>query len=564
MSRRNRQLIVAVGLSLLGVSAALAADGSNPPSAQGEQRPPFSPPRPAGLFELPALPTSQLPLDAADEPAALRLQRVAFTGNTVVATADLQSLVAPYLDRSLSASEIEQLRIVLTRLYVDRGYVNSGLLLKRVEPALGLLEFEVVEGRLVAIELRGMGRLDDDYVLAQLNRPGDGPLNLDRLRERFQLLLDDPLFERMNARLIPGLAPGEAVLDIEVTRARPYELRLFANNYRPVSIGAATIGISGLVRNLSGRGDLLEASLQGPAEGGGDLRGSLAWRMPLGPQGSHFTLALDRGNSSVIEQSVRELDIESRLSSIELGVTQTIFESLSRKFSLGLQAVHRENRTWLLGQPFSFNPGEPDGVVREDIARFSQELLLRSQSQVLALRSTFSWGRNNLSDVAGLPFQNRPPTHYRIWVGQAQYARQLGVADLQLVARATLQRSPDRLLALDGMAIGGVATVRGFRENQLVRDQGALLNLELEWPALVRAESGLRVTLVPFYDYGRGSNHGQEATTLQSIGLATRVRWKSFSLDLTVAKRLDEPSATRAQGSNLQDKGVHLQLSWQF
>ena len=561
-TRRPQHAMFAVGLAALGCAAA-AAD-VNTPSAQVDMRPGFSPPQRPDLFRLPPVEPDEPAAPSVDQAAMLHLQRVLFEGNTVVSTADLESVVVPQIDRDLGAADIEALRIALTRVYVDRGYVNSGLRIRRVDVATGIIEFDVIEGRLVAIELSGMERLDNDYVLAQLSRPDDGPFNLDRLRERFQLLLDDPLFERMNARLIPGQAPGDAVLAIDVKRARPYEIRLFANNYRPVSIGAASVGVSGLVRNLTGRGDLLEASLQAPAEGSDDLRGGLAWRMPLGQRGTQFLLALDRGSSSVIEQSVRSLDIRSRLSSIELGVSQIVFESLTKKFSLGLQAVHRENRTWLLGQPFSFNPGEPDGIVRENIARFSQELVWRSEKQVLAFRSTFSWGQNNLQDVAGLPFQNRPATHYRIWLGQAHIARQLGSDGLQFVARASLQHSPDRLLALDGIALGGVNTVRGFRENQLVRDEGALLNLELEWPVVNQPENGLRVVFVPFYDIGRGRNHGDSATTLQSLGVATRVRWKNFNLDLTLAKRIDQPSATKNQGSNLQDQGVHLQLSWHF
>ncbi|MEO8280607.1 MAG: POTRA domain-containing protein, partial [Ideonella sp.] len=274
-ARRPRQVLVAVGLSALSCTAVTAAD-LNTPSAQVDTRPGFSPPQRPDLFKLPPVePTEAASAPASDEAVALHLRQAMFHGNTVVSTDDLQALVAPHINHDLSAADLEAMRIGLTRLYVDRGYVNSGLRIKRVDAAAGVIEFDVIEGRLVAVQLTGMERLDDDYVLARLRRPDDGPLNLDQLRERFQLLLDDPLFERMNARLIPGQAPGEAVLAVDVKRARPYEIRLFANNYRPVSIGAASVGVSGLVRNLTGRGDLLEASLQAPAEGGGDLRGGL-------------------------------------------------------------------------------------------------------------------------------------------------------------------------------------------------------------------------------------------------------------------------------------------------
>ena len=526
-------------------------------------RPAFVPPRNEGLFELPALPAAEAA--AQDDPAAtLVLREVRVSGQTAVTTEALQALARPYLGQPVGPAALEGLRLQMTRLYVERGYINSGVLLRRVAAAEGVVEFEVVEGRLSEIRTRGMERLHEAYLTGALQRPGDGPLNIDRLRERFQLLLGDPLFERMNARLLPGNTAGEAVLDIEVTRARPWQLTLFANNYRPVSVGEGAIGVNGWVRNLSGFGDLLEATLQGPINGSGDLRGGMSWRLPLGQSGTQLSLAVDEGNSSVVEEPVRALDITSRLSSREIGLSQTLFESLAQKYSLGVQAVQRENRTWLLGVPFSFNPGEPNGEVRERLWRFWQEASWRSETQVVALRSTFVWGRNNLQTIAGLPPTNQPPNDYRLWLGQAQYARQLTTAGAQFVARATVQRSPDRLLALDGIAIGGVNTVRGYRENQLVRDEGAVLNLELEWPLWRDDARSLRLVAVPFYDIGRGRNHGEAGMTLQSAGLALRLAWQGLSLDLTLAGRIDPPAELGPRGDKLQDQGVHIQLSYRF
>ena len=546
-----------------GVAASALAQTTLPPT--DPPRPAFVPALPDGAFRLPPV---SLPPAAAGAPDAaaqtLLLRRVELTGNTAVPTSDLQALAAPFIGQTVGPADLEALRLQMTRLYVERGYVNSGLVLGRVAIDEGVVGYEVVEGRLTEIRLRGMGRLDEAYVTRQLQPPGDGPLNLDRLRERFQLLLGDPLFERLNARLQPGARRGDAVLDVEVARARPWQLTAFVNNHRPVSVGATAIGLSGSVRNLTGRGDLLEASLQGPTEGSGDLRGNLAWRLPLGHAGTHLSLAIDEGSSSVVEESVRALDITSRLASREIGLGQTLIETLGHRVAIGVQAVQRENRTWLLGSPFSFTPGEPDGQVRERLWRFWQEASWRSETEVLALRSTFSWGRNNLQAVAGLPPIDIPPSHYRLWLGQAQYARQLATNGAQFVARAAVQLSPDRLLALDGIALGGVQTVRGYRENQLVRDEGVLLNLELEWPLWRDDERALRVLAVPFVDIGHGRNRGETGTTLASAGVALRCSWQGWSLDLAVAGRIDPPDeATRLRG-NLQDHGVHVQLSYRF
>ena len=134
----------------------------------------------------------------------------------------------------------------------------------------------------------------------------------------------------------------------------------------------------------------------------------------------------------------------------------------------------------------------------------------------------------------------------------------------QAIFKAAAQRTADRLLALDGLSIGGVNTVRGFRENRLVRDAGFIFNFEFEYPLVRGAGSGLNATVIPFCDRGRGWNKGDSAATLWSWGLANRIRWQEFARDLVLAKRLSSPQVVKGPKSNLQDQGTHFQLSYTF
>ncbi|MBK9571434.1 MAG: ShlB/FhaC/HecB family hemolysin secretion/activation protein [Rhodoferax sp.] len=490
-------------------------------------------------------------------------RRAVFSGNTVVATSVLQAIAAPYLARETSLDELDELRDKLTRHYTDQGYVNSGVMWNG-DVANGVITFTVVEGRLSDITLSGLAGLDPRYVTRRLAREGDGPLNMEVLRERFQLLLSDPLITRMNARVVPGAQPGMATLDVEVVRARPYQFTLFANNYRPPSIGSNTIGITGTFRNLTSLGDVLDLTLQAPAQSSARPRTSASWQVPLGFGGTRLSLALDHGSSSVVEQPAAALDIKSVLSSADVGLNHTLRETLSEKLSVGLNHVRRENRSSLLGAPYSFTPNEPAGITKEALWRFWQDYSYRTPTQVIALRSTFSTGRNNLQDVAGLPAADSAAKSFRLWMGQVQWARQMLDNGAQLVLRATVQRSADRLLALDGLSVGGVNTVRGYRENQLVRDQGEVVNLELDYPLLRNPATGLSLNLLPFLDYGRARNVGGPSASLSSVGLATRLIWRGLQLDLALARRIHAGVDLSTQHGTLQDQGVHLQVGYKF
>ena len=514
-------------------------------------------------FKLPPLQAPSTPSPSLEGSGIFRLERLVIRGNTVFSADELALEAAPYLGRDIDATELEELRQKLTRHYVERGYVNSGVLLAPESRGEGTA-FDVVEGRLTGVRVAGMERLDEAYIVRRLVKDTDGPLNLERLRERFQLLLGDPLFARLNGRLTPGERPGEAYFDVDVARALPYQLTATFNNYRPPSIGSDALGLKGWARNLTGHGDLLEGHLEQPVGQSSGTRSGLAWRMPLGYRGTQMSVVLDHGRSSVIEEPTKVLGIQSTLTSKEIGISQTIFENLGYKFTVGLDRISRENRTFLLGQPFSFNAGEPNGVIKEQLWRFWQDFAYRTETSVSAFRSTFSSGRNNLQAAVGLPGTQTAPRRFDIWLGQAQYIRQVLDNGAQALFKATAQRTADRLLTLDGLSIGGVNTVRGFRENQLVRDVGAIFSFEFEYPLVRGAGNNLNATVIPFYDRGCGWNKGESAATLSSWGLANRIRWQGFTLDVVLAHRLSARQAVTATKSNLQDKGIHIQLSHAF
>jgi hemolysin activation/secretion protein len=493
----------------------------------------------------------------------VRLERVEFRGQTVVPDAELAALAQPMVGRDVSVAEIEDLRQRVTRLYVDRGYVNSGAI---VEPAgiPGVVVLRIVEGRLEAIRIRGLERLREDYVVSRLAPDPHAPFNMNALQERFQLLLADPLFERMHASVVPGSGEGSAFLDLEVVRARPYEAAIFANNYRPPSIGEYAAGASGRVRNLTTLGDALDLSLQVPLQGSDQRpKGDASWRVPVGPWGTELSALWSRGRSAVIEEPSRALDIRSYVTTLEGGIAQVLFENLRHRFAVGFAAADRESVTTLGGEPFSFVLGEPEGVTRVKSRRFWQEYAHRRDGATLVLRSTFARNRNNLEEVTGLPIPVEiPDSVNRTWIGQIYGNAQLGDSGAQASLRATVQRTHERLPPLDSLAVGGVNSVRGFRENQLLRDAGEYLGIDADMPVYADAERNASARVGAFADYGTAWNQAQAHASLASAGMSLKARWARLRFDLFVAlyrhRSADVPKTTGA----LQDHGIHMQFAY--
>jgi hemolysin activation/secretion protein len=145
------------------------------------------------------------------------------------------------------------------------------------------------------------------------------------------------------------------------------------------------------------------------------------------------------------------------------------------------------------------------------------------------------------------------------WLGQAQYAYRVDDSGSQFILRGNSQLTKDSLLPLERMAIGGMGTVRGYRENQLVRDNGYDVMAEFHYPVLdaaTIAETQIHLNLVPFIDYGSAWNIHEKEESLFSVGGGFELDWKQFHSEFYYGYALNAPS--QKQQGDLQDMGIHF------
>jgi hemolysin activation/secretion protein len=76
-------------------------------------------------------------------------------GSTVFSAAELAQVTAPYVHRVLATEDVEEVRQALTRLYVDRGYINSGAIIPDQTVTDGVITVQVIEGELTEVLVTG-------------------------------------------------------------------------------------------------------------------------------------------------------------------------------------------------------------------------------------------------------------------------------------------------------------------------------------------------------------------------------------------------------------------------
>ena len=499
-----RVALALVWIACLGCPALAAAQAREP----GRILPPLAPTPPEDI---------QLP-----PRVRVFVRRVEVVGNTVLPEEVIREVTGRFEGRELASEDLETLRLALTRLYVDRGFVNSGAVLPDQTVTDGVVRYQVVEGRITDIEISGNRWFRSVYLRQRLTR-GGAPLNVNELQERIQLLLEDERIRRLTADLKPGLRPGESVLDVRVQEQQPFRLLLDVNNHQSPSVGAER-GIATIENvNLFGLGDTL--SLSYGRSGGLDPLLDFRYAIPVTPWDTTVSFQYRRNTNTVVEQPFQDIDIDSETEAYTVAVRQPLYRVPGASLAVEVLGERLTETTTLLGEPFPLLPGaSSEGETTSTALRVAFEGVHRTQNQVIAGRSRFSVGVEALGatvhDNAEIA-----DSRFFAWLGQFQWVRRLPILDSQVIVRSDLQLTPDPLLTLEQIAVGGRFSVRGYRENTIVRDNAFIASAELRVPLLRDRRWADYLEVAPFYDYGRAWNTlGQtpEPRDLMSVGLGLR------------------------------------------
>ena len=533
------------------------------PGSKRPDLPPFQQPQ----EEERILPPLELPPEEGEQELALPEAKVAVreilvTGDALLPKARALEIARRYEDRELTISDIEALRDELTRAVVDAGYVTSGAVVPEQSLADGVLEMQLVAGRISELRVETDGRLADRYLRSRLD-PGDAPVNARELEDRLQVLQQDARIRSVTAALEPSRTRGASVLDVKVAEAAPWWVELEGSNYESPAIGSWGGKVDLGWRNVTGFGDAIAAGFTG-TEGLREGRGSYA--VPLTRWDTTLEAHGQATWSEVVEAPFDELEIESRTQTYGLTLSQPVFRSSEQRAEVFVTGEWRQSRSFLLGSPFSFVEGPDEGKAEITVARFGANWSHRTKSQVLALSSLLSWGTpifgatNNRGQV--------PDSEFLAWLAQAQLAHRFAALwNTQLIARGDVQLANGPLLGLEQFAMGGRFTVRGYRENALVRDNGAVVSGEIRVPLWVTPDGLVRLEAGPFVDAGWSWNQDRRTVgprDLLSAGVGARAAiTKNLHYEIYWGEDFREVDSGSDE-HDLQDDGVHMALTMEF
>lgn len=466
------------------------------------------------------------------QPLQVTIQQFNFQGNTKFSNEELQQQLTPYLNQPIAFHQLIAARTTITEYYTKNNYITSGAFIPpQIITENGTVTIQVVEGKIDEIDIKIEGRLKEDYIKSRLEKATIAPINQEKLLSTLQLLQLDPLIDNISAELSAGVRPDTSVLAVEVVTANPWQIAAISNNGRVPSVGTFRRGIEVGHGNLTGMGDSFN-TLYTNTDGSDIVE--LSYAIPVNSRNGRIEMFYRYQDNEVIESPFERLDIESNSHTYELTFRQPIIQTPRQEFSLGLGATKRDSQTSLLGENFPLSEGaNDDGETKLSILRFFQDYQLRGDNQVLALNSQFNIGLGILDATVN---SNAPDSRFFYWRGQGQWVRSLAT-DTLLVVGADVQLSPSDLVPLERFGLGGYRSVRGYRQDTRLTDNGALGTVELRLPVPWISGENRLFQVVPFIDGGVAWNSdGEEVSgtnALAAVGVGLQVKlWDKINMRL--------------------------------
>jgi len=522
-------------IASLSVSAAPASAQSLPDAGRllDNIQPPAQLPKSGAEALPPPVPRAPLQLPA---DIKIHVEAVRITGAQAFTAARLQDLLADLIGGEHSLAELEQAAMRITQHYRQAGYLLARAYLPAQEIKNGVVDIQVLEGRLGKLSLDNKSSFSDDRIREQVAGITPGQALRSETVERSLLLLSDIPGLAVRSTLSPGASLGSTDLDIQVKNGKPYDASVSVDNLGNRYTGQARINGSVTLNNPLGLGDALQ--LNALSSGSGLVYGRLSYQFPINRQGTQIGAAYAQMRYRLGEEFIN-LDAHGTARIASLYLLHPMLRSRQANLNLQINVDRKEldDNIDLTGTNTSktlnnltvgLSGYRSDDVMGGGITQGS----LSVTAGKLTLDATSAALDTQGHDTQGHFFKSN------IQLGRLQRLSQ----QWSLSAQLSGQYAANNLTSTEKMSLGGAYGVRAYPQGEAPADDAWLLNLELRFDVTPQWQALL------FYDAAQGRlNHkpaaGDGDNRRSLSGLGTGVRWtgpQNLSLQASVAWRTNQ------------------------
>lgn len=499
-------------------------------------------------------------------PAPIRFDIVRFdvAGNTLLAPAAIDRLLAAYTGRDRDFGDVQRALETLEAAYGARGYNLVSVALPEQELNQGVVRFVVTQARIGKVSVEGHRFFATDNIRRSVPGLREATMpDLAAISASLKLANESPA---KHATLSLQRGPGENEVDavLKVVDEKPWRLGLTLDNSGNESTGETNVGVNLVHANVAGLDHVLGLQYATTVEAPQRVSVyGVGYRVPLYRLGDSIDLYANHSDvdSGVVFAGLFDLQVRGKGTSYGARYNRDLPRAgpIESRLVFGLDYRDYRNGVELqgiqLGNDVTLRPLSLAylGTWKSDSADVSVLLA--------GVRNVPGGARGEQDDFVRLRAGAR--ADYSLLRYAVSYGRSLP-AGWQIRASVNGQATRANLVPSEQFGAGGAGSVRGFSNREIANDQGHATSIELNTPELcarVRfVTAGCRV--LAFYDNARVTRNrplpGESAqASIGSVGVGLRAALgRSVTLQLDYAYVIDG-AFVQAKG----DEKLHFRLS---
>lgn len=496
------------------------------------------------LHQLPGKGVPEQPEKQAPDTRCFDIREISLEGAAHLDARSREALLTPYRGRCLGVAQLNALLKAITDHYLARGFVTTRAYLPQQDLSSGILRVIVVEGRLEGFDESAVVT-PRELGMAFPGRTGE-VLNLRELEQLIDQINRLPS-RQAQVELVPGEQVGGSRVQLQGQRDKPWRVSVARHNNGDRSSGEQQWGGGLDWDSPLGMADQL--SLRASEDAVSDHwkhsdSQSLWYSLPYGwwtfsysfSQNYYRTRNQDAGFAFTFDG-----DSESH----QLRAERVLHRDNVSKTAANLGLSHRRSRNYI-----------DDTLLEVSSSRISEAQLglnhgRRIGSAFVNMDAGWQRGIGALdAQGEGDPQPGEPHARYDKYSLTVSYLQpfQLGGEHFSFDSLATSQRSEDVLYSSQRISLGGLGSIRGFKDQTLSGDSGYYWRNQLGWRRAVSWQP-LRPWLQEYglayaYDFGaisHGRYNPEVHGRMSGRGLEFSGRGRYLAASLTLARSLQRP-----------------------
>lgn len=447
----------------------------------------------------------------------------------------------------MKLSDIYAIVDKINTLYTEKGYVTCRAFLPPQTISNGTVKLLLVEGRTGDATVNGNKYTKSKYIKNRLHLTEGEIANVKELNKDL-LLFNATNSTQLRIIMKAGSKPGTT--DYEITAYEPKRdtWTVFEDNAGSYSSGEYRTGLFFNTKSLSGNCDALSL---GTVYSEGTRAANAMYSRSLGRSGTKMNLLYSSNAVKVVKGDYEDM-IKGHANSYAIGFTQPILVNETTRSEVSLDYNRQNSKTdWLTPRINMVDDKVQDVALGYALTNYgASHVFYQKHSYVRG------YSKQEADMGTGAEPSNR---HFGFYKFNALYQK-LYKAGQMWNLRADAQWSgTDGLVSARQFYMGGMYSVRGYKENFLGGDSGFTFSAEYTVPVINRNTNAFT-----FFDYGHVYGNGQsddQHDVLASVGLGMRSTINQY---ISASLTLGIPLQREFISETVSKTRLHFIVSGQF